>query len=374
MSDSHEKMNSSAEKDEAAAAPAHAARSRRGIVRAVLLSVGPVLVLLGGTFVYVNTGRFVETDNAYVKATTAVIGTEVAGLIAKVPVVENQSVHKGDVLFEIQDDEYRVAVERAKSQMDAVRSFITGLQASYQRGLEELSLAHTNVAFAERELAREQSLAERQLGSEADLDTARHELDIARQQIPIIEQSLAQLRAQLGGATGLKVEDHAAYRTVKSMLEDAVLNLSHTVVRAPFDGIATRVPAPGGFVARGGPVMGLVAATDVWVEANFKETQLTHVDVGQAATIHIDTYPEREWHGHVKSISPATGSEFSVIPAQNASGNWVKVAQRIPVRIEVEMSPQDPPLRAGMSAVVEIDSGIDRRLPGYLSFLHFLKI
>jgi len=374
MSDSKEEKETRSEAAATDAAASIKSGRRRRVLRVSLLMLGPVLVLLAGGFIYVNTGRFVETDNAYVKATTAVIGTEVAGLLSEVAVAENQRVHEGDLLFRIQDDEYRVAVDRAKSQIDAVRSLILGLQASYQRGLEELSLAHSNVAFAERELAREQSLAERQLGSEADLDSARHDLEIAEQQIPIIEQSLAQMRAQLGGSGSLAVENHPGYRTVKSMLEDAVLNLSHTTVVAPFDAVAIRVPSPGGYVARGAPVMGLVSDVGVWIEANFKETQLTHVEVGQPVVIRIDTYPDREWHGRVESISPATGSEFSIIPAQNASGNWVKVAQRIPVRIAVDVDPHGPPLRAGMSAIVEIDSGVDRRVPAYLGFLNLLRV
>jgi membrane fusion protein (multidrug efflux system) len=347
---------------------------KRGWVRAVLLLLGPVAVFVVGSYVYMNTGRYVETDNAYIKATMAIISAEIAGQITAVAVRENQHVHKGDVLFEIDDDPYRVGVERAESQLEAVASFINGLQASYQQGLEELALAHTNIAFAERELAREQSLAERGLGSEIDLDEARHELDIARQRVPIIEQGLAQLRAQLGGALSLDVESHAAYRTVRSMLDSARLDLERTVVRAPFSGAASRAPTVGTYVTQGVPVMSLVSDRDIWIDANFKETQLTHVEVGQSVGVRIDTYPEREWRGTVESISQATGAEFSVIPAQNASGNWVKVAQRIPVRIALEVAGDDPPLRAGMSAIVEIDTRFLRDPPRFLGFLQAFRL
>lgn len=341
---------------------------RRRWLRISLLLLGPVLVLGGGYYAYMHTGRYIETDNAYVKADSVIVSARIAGPVTRVAVKENQHVDAGDVLFEIDDSAYRVAITRAEAQMEAVHAFIEGLQASYRQRLEELALARTNVAFAERELARELGLAERGLGSDVDVDRARHELDIAAQQIPIIEQALAQLRAQLGGhaESGLGVESHAAYRAVRSMLDDAQLDLEHTVVRAPFEGVASRVPRIGHYAAPGGPVMSVVADRDVWIEANYKETELTHVEVGQPVSVHIDTYPDSEWHGTVESISQATGSEFSVIPAQNASGNWVKVAQRIPVRIALHDSGGNPQLRAGMSAVVEVDTGYERPVPVFL--------
>jgi membrane fusion protein (multidrug efflux system) len=315
-----------------ATTPSVSSRGRRRWIRASLLLLGPILVIAGGAYVYMNTGRYVETDNAYVKADTVIVSPEVAGRISRVAVRENAHVKAGDVLFEIDDRSYQVAVERAAAQTEAVQAFIAGLRASYQQGLEQLALAHTNAAFTERELTREQSLAERKLGSDADVDRARHEFDVATQQIPIIEQTLAQLRAQLGGDLSLNLDGHAAYRTAKSMLDSAALDLEHTAIRAAFDGVAGRVPMVGRYVAPGAAVMSLVADRDVWIEANYKETELTHVEVGQPVVVHLDTYPDREWRGAVESISQATGSEFSVIPAQNASGNWVKVAQRIPVR------------------------------------------
>ena len=342
---------------------------RRLWVRISMLIFGPAAVLLVGGYIYVNTGRYVETDNAYVKAAMVAVSSQVAGPIARLGVEENVSVKGGDVLLEIDDEPFRVAVERAEAQLETVRAFIQGLQASYQQALEQLKLAHTNVAFSERELARELSLAERELGSEADVDRARHEFDIATQQIPIIEQSLAQLRSQLGGNISGGLEGHAAYRAAKAMLEGARLELEHTFVRAPFAGVASKVPSPGTYAARGAILMGLVSDSIFWLEANFKETQLTNVEVGQPVLVRIDTYPGREWRGEVESISQATGAEFSVIPAQNASGNWVKVAQRITVRITLDVGPNDSPLRSGMSAIVEIDTGFERPAPAIFDFL-----
>lgn len=359
--------------DAAGMPPDAAAPRKRRWLRLVLLTAGPLLVLLVGAYVYMNSGRYIETDNAYVKAGAVIVGAEVPGTIARVAVRENELVEAGDVLIEIDASSYRVARDRAASQVEAVQSFIQGLQYSYQQALEELELAHTNVAFAGREVEREQALTERQLGSESDLDEARHTLEVAELQIPIIEQRLAQLRAQLGGEIHANLQDHPAYRTAKSMLANAELELEHTIVRSPFRGIASKVPPPGAYVARGGPVMGVISTDHVWIEANYKETQLEHVRAGQPVVVTIDTYPGREWPGTVESISQATGAEFSVIPAQNASGNWVKIAQRIPVRITLDDLPEDLPLRAGMSAVVEIDTGFDRPAPRYLGILGVLR-
>jgi membrane fusion protein (multidrug efflux system) len=377
------------EKNRSGGAPANVAAAeariepaprRRRWLRASLLVLGPALVAVVAAFVYMRSGRYVETDNAYVKSDTVLITAEVTGPIERVAVSENAQVRSGDVLFEIDPAPYEVKVERGESQVAAVESFIDSLEASYAQQMEQLELAKINVAYFGRELERQQGLAARRLGTEADVDKARHDLEVAEQQIPIIEQALAQLRAQIGGRIvvgpgGMPLDGtalfvgNAAYRTVQSMLEDAKLDLAHTVVRAPYDGIVIQVPAVGHFVSPGSPVMALVADHDLWVEANFKETQLTHVEPGQAVVIHIDTYPDHEWRGEVETISPATGAEFSVIPAQNASGNWVKVAQRIPVRIRVDAGPQDPQLRAGMSAIVEIDTRFRRPTPSFLTFL-----
>ena len=338
-----------------------APRRARRPLRFLLLIAGPLLVIAIGGHFYLRAGLTATTDNAYVKADSVAVSPAVAGIIERVRVTENQLVQSGDVLFEIDDDSFVLARDQAASQLEAVRTYVEGLRASYAQVLEEIELAQTEIHYAEIDLTREQELADRGLGTRSKLDEAQHELDSARQQIPILDQRLAQLQAQLGGADHPAIDAHPAFRMVQAMLESAELDLSRTVVRAPIDGIVSQVPLPGAYAAPGAPVLAIVSGSNVWIEANFKETQLTHMRVGQAAAVRLDTYPDDELSGVVDSISPATGAEFSVIPAQNASGNWVKVAQRIPVRIRLDRDTPLRGLRAGMSATVTIDTAAESR-------------
>lgn len=351
---------------------AGASRSTSGrrikrVIRGVLLLLGIGAVVAGGTYVYWTSGRFAETDNAYVKASMVIVSAEVTGALVDVAVHENQKVWAGDILFKIDDGPYRVALKRAEAQEQVVKAMLESQKASFAQKLDELALARTNVEYQSRELKREQALASQNLGSESDVDSAQHDFDVASQQINIIEQSLAQLRIQLGGDPNLSVTDHAGYLAVKAARDAAAIELDRTNARAPIDGIASKVPVKGMHVGPGTPVMSIVSDRDVWIEANYKETDLSHVEAGQRVEIHVDSYPDRDWSGLVESIGQATGAEFSVIPAQNATGNWVKVTQRIPVRIAVDMHEGDPQLRAGMSAVVAIDTGFERKLPSFLS-------
>ena len=349
--------------------PAPRPRAARRWLRSTLLLLGPFVALTVGAYAYYTSGRIVETDNAYVKADVAIISAEIAGPINSVNVRENQRVKAGDVLFTIDDRPFNVAFDRANAQLAAIDDFVEGTRASYRQTLEQLALARTNAAYEQRELDRLAGLAERKLASEIDVDEARHKRDVANREIQVTERALDQIRARLGGDLDRPVTEQAAYLAAKSMRDAASLDLDHTAVRAPLDGIASKVPTVGQYVQPGVATMTVVADHDMWIEANYKETDLTHVAVGQPVDIHLDTYPEHQWHGRVESISQATGAEFSVIPAQNATGNWVKVAQRIPVRIAIEMRSDDPPLRAGMSAIVDIDTGHERPAPGWVRAL-----
>jgi membrane fusion protein, multidrug efflux system len=298
------------------------------------------------------------------------IAAEVSGLISEVDVRENQHVAGGDVLFRIDDRTYRIALAEAQAQLDSIRDEIDSLKASYSQKQAELALARTNLDFAQKEFNRRSKLVATNAVSRSSFDSAQHDLDVARESIRISEQEMAQIRAQLAGDPDSPVERHPRYLAAKAVLDRAGLDLERTVVRAPFAGIASNTPQIGQQVIGNGPmsspVMSLVADTGVWVEANFKETELTYVSPGQTVTVRVDTYPSREWQGTVESLSQATGAEFSIIPPQNATGNWVKVVQRIPVRIAVKTNGNDPALRSGMSATVEIDTGHRRALPGFV--------
>jgi membrane fusion protein, multidrug efflux system len=375
MSDAN-RPSSSAAANPPTAAPAAtpptappAAPPRRRIVRSVLLVLGPLAVIVVGTYLYFTAGRFVETDNAYVKADVAMISAQIAGPIATVAVHENQRVQLGDVLFTVDDRAFKVSLDRAMAQLGAINDLVESFRASYRQTTAQLALARTNAAYEQHEFERLSSLAERKLASGVDVDEARHKRDVANQEIAVTERALDQIRARLGGDLDRPVTEQAAYLAAKATFDAAMLDIDHTVVRAPFAGIASKVPTVGQYVAPGAAIMSVVGASDMWIEANYKETDLTHVAVGQGVELTLDTYPDRTWHGTVQSISQATGAEFSVIPAQNATGNWVKVTQRIPVRIAVQVGRNDPELRVGMSANISIDTGYERPAPSFVRAL-----
>jgi len=343
---------------------------RRRWLRRFLLLFGPLAVAAVGGTVYFAGGRYVSTENAYVKADKVMIAAEVSGLITEVAVRENQRVAAGDVLFRIDDRPYRIALSEAEAGLANVRAEIAVLKATYRQKQDELALDRTNIAFAQKEFDRQSELLARNVTAVSRFDAAEHDLDVARQNVLVTEQELAQIQAQLAGDPTVPVERHPRFLAAKAAVDRATLDLDRTLVRAPFPGIASNTPLPGqqviGDAAFSSPVMSIVAVSGIWIDANFKETDLTYVRPGQPVTIHVDTYPDRAWQGTVESISQATSAEFSIIPPQNATANWVKVVQRIPVRIAVRTDGQDPALRVGMSTSIEIDTGHRRPLPGIL--------
>ncbi len=334
--------------------------------RLLLMGVVPLLAVGLGLAAYLHGGRFVETDNAYAKADKVPISADVSGTITEVLTRENDRVDAGQVLFRIDPASFRIAVTRAEARLAQVRTDLAALKASYQEKTSELALARTRHAFAEKDLQRQANLAQKGYLSPARLDESRQATQIAEQEIDAREHDLKRIAENLGGSPDVPVEQHPSYLSAQAELEQTRLDLQRSEVRASLPGSISKVPQPGQYISAGNTAMTLVVDDKLWVEANFPEKDLTYVRTGQPVEVRFDIYPDATWHGEVESLSPATGSEFSVLPAQNATGNWVKVAQRVPVRIHLRPDAQLPPLRAGLSAVVEIDTGHRRSLASLL--------
>lgn len=328
-------------------------RNRR-LAMGLGLAVALVLVLwlmFGGK-------RYVSTENAYIKIDMISLTADVSGPLVAVNVDRNQRVEKGDVLAEVDARPYRIALAQARADRQAVRNRVLSLRADYARVLEEKAQAKRDAAYHQRELGRLQRL-DKVAVSKAQLDAAQQELDQARSEVAVDEQELASLRAQLGGGPEVAVAAHPDYLAATARLEQAEYDLAHTRILAPADGvIGGATPMVGERVNAGVPVLTLAKSEAIWVEVNLKETQLTHVRAGQTAQVEVDTYPSVIWEARVQSVSPAAGSEYALIPPQNASGNWVKVVQRVPVKLVLVNRDDKPPLRAGMSAEITIDTEI----------------
>jgi membrane fusion protein (multidrug efflux system) len=350
-------------------APARAVVGRaRRRVRAFLLLLGPAVIGSVALYAYLHGGRFVSTDNAYVKAAKTTVSPEIAGRVVEVSVRENEVVKAGQSLFKIDDEPLRIAVTKAEAQLQAVRLELDALRASYRQKREELKLAETNVSYAEREFRRQSELAERKVATEARLDEARNRLDVVRHQVLALRQDVARLAAALAGDPDLPAERHPKFLEVRSELDEARLNLRRAEVKAPDEGIVSRVDSvrPGDFVRAGAAAFSIVSSRKIWIEANLKETDITNLVPGQKAKIRVDAFPDATWTATVDSIGAATGAEFSILPPQNATGNWIKVVQRVPVRLLIDDAADRPQLRAGLSVVVDIDTGIERSLPNLI--------
>jgi len=332
---------------------------RRRWVRRILLPLGPLLIVAVALYAYLTGGRYVSTNDAFVRADMIDVSTDVAGLVAAVAVRENQQVAAGDLLVKLDNEPFRIALAAAEAKLAAVGDEITALKASYEAQQAQIEQAAADIVYYRDEFRRQQDLASRRVASEAKLSEARHNLDVALQRKVGQEAEAAATRARLGGDPARPMEEQAAYREALAAVERARRDLRHTRILAPRPGIVTKVNAlhVGEYLTASQAAFMLVATDQVWIEANPKETQLTWVAPGNPAMVTVDTYPGRVWQAEVASVSPATGAEFAILPPQNASGNWVKVVQRIPVRLTITQPPDAPPLRAGMSVEVRIDTG-----------------
>ncbi|HEY2531734.1 MAG TPA: HlyD family secretion protein [Xanthobacteraceae bacterium] len=328
------------------------------------------LVLLVGGYGYATGGRVMTTDNAYIEADKVGLSTDVSGIVKTVEVVENQKVETGAVLFRLDDLPFQLSLRRAEAQAGMVKNSLNALKANYRDMQAQITQARNDIAYFEVEARRQEDLLHEHVASESTFDSAHRNLQNAQQKLASVTQQLAAIAANLDGDPEGPVERNPRYLEAVAQRDEAARQLAHTVVRAPFTGIVTGVPsiAPGKYLAASITAFYLVATDHVWVDANPKETELTYVRSAQPATVTVDTYPNVQWKAAVQSISPAAAQEFALLPAQNTSGNWVKIVQRIPMRIRVDTSDQRlPPLRAGMSVEVKVDTGHARGLPHFLS-------
>ena len=348
-----------------AAAPPEAPSWKRR-ARLPLMLFGPVLVAAVASYLYLAGGRFESTDDAYVQTARVAISANVAGRVVELAVHDNQAVHTGDLLYRLDDAPFRIAVDEAAAQLAAARLQVDSLKANYRQREAELASARDTVAFQQREFERQQRLVGSGIASQLQVDRASHALDDAKAQIAATEQQIGAVVANLGGSAAISPDRHPLVQQAQATLDRARLNLSYTTVRAPSDGVVTRVEQlqVGSYINASTPVFALVSTGDVWVEANFKEDQLAHMRVGQVVDVEVDSYPGKKFHGEVASVSPGTGSQFSVLPPENATGNWVKVVQRLPVRVELAKLDPAFPLHGGLSANVSVDTRYRRRLFG----------
>ena len=337
----------------------------RRLARVLFLALGPLVVLTVGGFWYATSGRIVSTENAYVEAEHVLVTPAVDGMVAEVFVRDNQEVVRGQPLFQVDPVPFRLEWEKATAELDAIRYEIGSYRAAYRQAEAELQSARKEAAFLEKEYRRRAQLGGGNALPKVELDRFRRQWQSARERLPELKEKVGLMLANLGGDPELAAEAHPRYRLAQAERKKAALDLERATVRAPAAARVSNLELQAGeYVAEGAPVFSLIAAGAPWIEANLKETQLTHIREGQSVAIGIDAYPDHRWQGRVAGVSAGTGAVFSLLPAQNATGNWVKVVQRIPVRIEIYADPDAPALRAGMSARVEIDSGHERALPG----------
>lgn len=338
-------------------------------VRRGLFLLLPIALLIGG-YGYATGGRMMTTDNAYIEADKVGLSTDVSGIVKTIDVAENQKVETGSVLFRLDDLPFQLALRRAEAQVGMVRNSLNALKANYRDMQAQIKQARNDIDYFEVESRRQEDLLHEHVASESTFDSAHRNLQNAQQKLASVTQQLAAIAANLDGDPEGSVERNPRYLEALAQRDEAARQLAHTVVRAPFSGIVTDVPslAPGKYLAASTTAFYLVATDHVWVDANPKETELTYVRPPQRAIVTVDTYPNVRWKGAVQSISPAAAQEFSLLPAQNTSGNWVKIVQRIPMRVRVDTSDRGlPPLRAGMSVEVSVDTGHKRGLPHFLS-------
>src|SRR6202162_5673804 len=338
------------------AAPVRKTRLQR--LRWPLMSLAAIAVLGGGAYVYIKGSRYQSTDDAYAQAATGSISANVAGRVSEIEVRDNELVQRGATLFKLDDAQFRIAVSDAAARLADTRLQIESLKSTYRQRQVELRAARDTQSYAQQQYDRQTRLLASGIASQAQFDQAAHALDAARQQVANVQQQIGVALANLGGDPNIAPERHPLVEQAQAALDRARLNLSYTEISAPADGVVAKVEQlqVGDTIAASTPVFALVSTRDVWIEANFKEVQLARMSPGQAAQVEIDRFPDRRFSAVITSVSPGTGSQFSLLPPENATGNWVKVVQRVPVRLQLTHVDAGFLLQAGLNANVTVDT------------------
>jgi membrane fusion protein (multidrug efflux system) len=338
------------------------ARRRGNLLRPILMLGGIALVIVGIGYFWLTGGRMVSTDDSYVEAAEVNATTDVSGIVSKVLVHEGEAVKTGQILFQLGQHRYQIALDGAKAKLAQTGLTLASMKEDYQRMLKDADTAAAQVAEDQADFGRYASLIHGGGVTRAEYDDAKYKLQADQARLAALQEQAKTQLAKLGGDITKPIDQFPDYQSGLADVAEAQRQLDHTTVRAPFDGIVTNVEQlqRGQYLTAASPAFGIVSTDDVWVTAQFKETQLAHMRVGQTVTIGVDAYPGDKWTGVVQSVAPASGSQFSLLPAENSSGNWVKVVQRIPVRIQITGGPKDVSLAAGMSAEISVDTGHTR--------------
>ena len=345
-------------------APRQTVWADKARLRRILMFGGVGAFLAIAAAFYLMGGRYVASDNSYIRANKLMVSTDVSGLVKSVNVREGQQVAAGQVLFTLDPQPFEIALETARATLAGAVQDAESTRAMYRAGVAQAAAQAAQVNVDRATYGRYQALARQNAIAAMQVDTARAALLSAEASLASLQQNAATQLAKLNGNPDLPAARTPAYLKAKAAVDEAQRQLDHATVRAPFAGTVGEVASlkPGTLVISAMSAFTTTSAVgligkDLWISSDLKETELTHVHNGQPVSITVDTYPGCTWSGHVASVSAGSDSSFSALPAENGSGNWVKVVQRIPVRIAIDHAECDRPLRAGMSAVISIDTG-----------------